>query len=108
MLASARPQLAALSTPRAPPPRPARGPGRRQSLAAAAAALLCAWTIYADPVARARALIVAGPMLGVLLPGEPPVKIGAVSARRTTIDGQTILYVEGSLRNGAGRALKTP
>ena len=36
------------------------------------------------------------------------VSFGEIRARRGEIDGQTVLYVEGSLRNAAGRTVKTP
>lgn len=81
---------------------------RAQKIAAAAAALLCVWTVYADPLARERALALAAPLLAAAGAGEPEIKFGEVGARRAVIDGQTILYVEGSLRNVGGLALKAP
>jgi hypothetical protein len=88
--------------------RPARSSGRGQKIALVAAALLCGWTLYADPVARARAAFVLSPLLGVASPAEPAIRIGDTHARRTEIDGRTILYVEGELRNTGKRRLKTP
>jgi hypothetical protein len=106
MLAPARPEIAAYTRPRSPaaPARRSRDPGRGQKLAATAAALLCAWTVYADPVARERARL----MLQPLISAAPALKFGPASARRVELDGQTVLYVEGSLRNEAKRTLKTP
>jgi hypothetical protein len=99
MLAPARPEIAAYARPRAPAQR-----GRGQRFAAAAAALLCAWTVYADPVARGRALQLVQPLMGA----APTLTFGPASARRVELDGQNVLYVEGSLRNGGAGTLKTP
>jgi hypothetical protein len=99
MLAPARPEIAAYAGRRAP----ARH-GRGQRFAAAAAALLCAWTVYADPVARERARLLVRP----LMVAAPALTFGPASARRVELDGQNVLYVEGSLRNGGARTLKTP
>jgi hypothetical protein len=106
MLAPARPEIAAYARARAPaaPARRSRDPGRGQKLAATAAALLCAWTVYADPVARERARLILQPLTSA----APALTFGPASARRVELDGQTVLYVEGSLRNGAKRTLKTP
>jgi hypothetical protein len=81
---------------------------RAQKLALAAAVLLCAWTLYADPVARARAAIALRPLIAAVVPAPPPIEFGQTRARRTEIDGRTILYVEGSLWNKGKRTLKTP
>lgn len=106
MLAPARPEIAAYTRARSPaaPTRRGRDRGRGQKLAATAAALLCAWTLYADPVARERARALVQPLFSA----APALKFGPASARRVELDGQTVLYVEGSLRNDAKRTLKTP
>ena len=85
----------------APPHTPT---ARGQRIALAAAALICAWTLYADPVARAS----AGVALGLVAPPPAPIVFGATRARRSEIDGRTILYVEGSLTNASPRRLKAP
>jgi hypothetical protein len=69
---------------------------------------MCLWTIYADPVAREKALIVLHPLLAAVVPAAPAVKFGPASAHREEIGGQTVLYVEGSLSNPTARKLKTP
>jgi hypothetical protein len=77
-------------------------------VAVVAAALLCGWTIYADPIAHAKAVALLRPWVSLVFPGEPEVTFGPTSARRGEIDGQTILYVEGTLRNNGVRPLRTP
>jgi len=47
-------------------------------------------------------------LVNAVLPAEPAVKFGLASARRVVLDGRTILYVEGSLRNDSKHMLKTP
>ncbi len=100
-----RTEIAAYVRPRAPQ---AAASGRGQKFAAAAAALLCVWTVYADPVACKTARFLLQPLVSAVAPAEPAVKFGVASARRVQLDGQTILYVEGSLHNDAKRELKTP
>jgi hypothetical protein len=100
MTARARTAIAAFEAPRAP--------GRGQTIAAVAALLVGAWTLYADPLLRDRAAALARPLLGAALPADNAIKFGDVTARRTEMDGQTILYVEGSLRNASDHALKAP
>jgi hypothetical protein len=77
-------------------------------IALAAATALCLWTLYADPVAHARAALALRPLISAFVPAPPPIRFGEARARRTEIDGQTILYVEGSLWNAGQRTLKTP
>jgi hypothetical protein len=101
----ARPEIAAYARPRA---SQAATAGRGQKIAAAAAAMLCVWTVYADPVASERARLLLRPLVRAVLLAPPEVKFGAASARRVQVDGQTILYVEGSLRNDGSHTLKTP
>jgi hypothetical protein len=87
------------------PPTPA---SRAQKMALAAATALCLWTLYADPVAHARAALALRPLISAVVGTPPPITIGETRARRTEIGGQTILYVEGSLWNAGTRTLKTP
>ena len=89
-------------------PHPQTPASRAQKVALATAGLLCLWTIYADPLARARAALVLHPLISAVVPSPPPIAFGETRARRTEIDGRTILYVEGSLRNMGGRKVKTP
>lgn len=89
-------------------PHPHTPASRAQMTALAAATALCLWTLYADPVAHARAALALRPLIGVLLPSPPPIQFGETRARRTDIGGRTILYVEGSLMNAGPRTLKTP
>jgi len=89
-------------------PHPHTPASRAQQVALAAAALLCAWTLYADPVARARAAYALRPLIAAVVPSPPPIAFGQTRARRTEIDGRTILYVEGSLWNNGKRTLRTP
>jgi hypothetical protein len=109
MLAPARPQIAAYATARSPSAaRPSRASGAKPKWAAVAAALMCVWTIYADPIAREKALILLRPLLAEVVPTAPSVKLGPASAHREEIGGQTVLYVEGSLSNTTARKLKSP
>ncbi|HXT08160.1 MAG TPA: FxLYD domain-containing protein [Roseiarcus sp.] len=89
-------------------PHPQTPASRAQKVALAAAALLCCWTLYADPVARARAVSALHPLISAVVGSPPPITFAATRARRTEIDGRTILYVEGSLWNAGQRTLKTP
>jgi hypothetical protein len=65
------------------------------------AASFAAWVAYATPAQR-------WPGLAALMPAENALKFGPVSARRGEVNGQTVLYVEGSLLNSGKRARKTP
>jgi hypothetical protein len=47
-------------------------------------------------------------LIGIVAPSPSPIAFGEARARRTEIDGRTILYVEGSLTNASKRRLKTP
>ncbi len=89
-------------------PRPQGSPRSGKALFLAAAAMMCAWTVYAAPQVRRPALAALQPLLGVVLPAEPPFRFGEVRARRMQIDGQTVLYVEGALTNTGKRPRKTP
>lgn len=89
-------------TVRAAPRAPAR------LLAAAGLALLSGWMLYTIPPARARAAAALHHWLGPVMPAEAEIKFGEVRARRETVNGQTVLYVEGSLLNSGARARKTP
>jgi hypothetical protein len=81
---------------------------RARVFAFAGIALLAGWMVYAVPPARARAVAMLRPWLGATLPAEPGLRIGDLRARRGEIDGQTVLYVEGSLANATARTAKTP
>lgn len=81
---------------------------RAQRVALAAATALCLWTLYADPVAHARAASALRPLISVFIPTPPAIRFGAARARRAEIDGQTILYVEGSIWNAGPGKLRTP
>jgi len=85
------------------PVRAARRPLRR-NLGLAALALLCGWTLYTIPPARARAEAALRPWL----PAAAQVRFGEVRAERGEVNGQTVLYVEGSLLNATARRLKAP
>jgi len=88
-------------------PVPAAPRGSARLLAAAALALLCGWTLYTIPPARARAAAVLHRWLGPTSP-DTEISFGEIRARRETLDGQTVLYVEGSLTNAGDRARKSP
>jgi hypothetical protein len=89
-------------------PHPNTPASRAQKIALAAATALCQWTLYADPVAHARAALALRPLISAVVGSPPPITIGETRARRAEIGGQTILYVEGSLWNAGKRTLKTP
>jgi len=114
MLARAHPPMPDFSAPRASVPRngataPAgRSSKRSGAVLAVAAAIVAAWTFYAAPQARRSALAALRPLFGAMLPAEPSVKIGEVRARRMEVDGQTVLYIEGSLWNTGKRLRKAP
>jgi hypothetical protein len=120
MLVRTHPTTAAFAAPGARPRdgkapcAPAKGKretprsGAAKPLLAAAAAIVAAWTLYAAPQARRPALAALRPLLGAMLPAEPSVKIGEVRARRMEVDGQTVLYIEGSLWNTGKRLRKAP
>ena len=77
---------------------------------ASAAAAIVGWIVFAVPVARTAAMTTAGPLLGAMgvATSSPTVELGQVHARRTEVDGQTLLYVEGELVNKDKRAQKSP
>lgn len=89
-------------------PSPQTPASRAQKIALAAATALCLWTLYADPVAHARAAAALRPLISAFIPAPPPIRFGDARARRTEVGGRTILYVEGSLWNAGQRRLKTP
>ena len=89
--------------------RPAQRRTKRSgSVWAVAVLLACGWTAYAAPAVRRPALVALRPLLDVLVPAEPQIKFGEVRARRLQVDGQTVLYVEGVLKNTGKGLRKTP
>ena len=82
--------------------------GANRTLALAAAALMLGWFVYAAPPARRAALAALRPLIGAVLPEAPALDFADVHARRVEINGQTVLYVEGLLVNGAKSRRKTP
>ena len=93
--------------------KPPRAKARRRSgwpWPAIAAMALSGWVVATVPFVRNAAVIALTPVLnaaGVALIA-PSVEIADVHARRTEIDGQTLLYVEGQLVNKAKTAQKPP
>ncbi len=97
------------ATPRRPVPESRPAPVRPKArLAAGFALAIAAWALYATSAQRWRAIAALRPFVAVFSPGESALKFGEVSARRGEINGQSVLYVEGSLVNGAAQKRKTP
>jgi hypothetical protein len=84
-------------------PRPSRRP-----LAVAALALICGWTVYTIPSARARAEAALRPLAGALWPAGPDIGFADLRAERGEWNGQTVLYVEGAVVNASGRRIPAP
>lgn len=97
--ARAKSRRQAPETPRARP---------KARLAAGFALVIAAWALYATPAQRWRGLPVLRPLVAAFSPAETALKFGEVSARRGEINGQSVLYVEGSLVNSATQRRKTP
>ena len=119
MSARAHPGIASILRPRSAPRRaPSRRlaaesaakapPGHRAAKAALLVAGLAAWALYATPPQRWPAYAALHRYIGALAPADRGLKFGDVSARRAQIDGQTVLYVEGSVVNTALGRRKTP
>lgn len=83
---------------------PAASRPDRRAWAVAGLALVSGWTLYALPPARAK----AAALLSAVLPAPANVSFGELRARRGEINGQTVLYVEGALRNVGAKPQKTP
>ena len=80
----------------------------RVRLAAGLTVAIAAWALYATPAQRWRGIAVLRPFVAVFSSAETVLKFGEVSARRGEINGQSVLYVEGSLVNSAAQKRKTP
>ena len=103
------PIMAARATSRRPTRNSRQAPARSKAkLAAGFVAAVAVWALYAVPSQRWPGYAALRPFVATLSPTEQSFKFGEVSARRGEINGQTVLYVEGSIVNAEARRRKSP
>jgi hypothetical protein len=101
--------MSARAHPRISPKARARSaPRRGTAWAAALAAAFAAWALYATPPQRWPAYAALRPLVAAFSPATQNLRFGEVSARHGEINGQPVLYVEGSLVNSDAQRRKTP